>query len=112
MALLGLLPQAEGYLDLLLKEYTEDRGRWPLWTYERRQPVLGRSNSWYGKPWIDRIYWSSLLPMLTVVKDVDAAVKAKGGTLLSFSVTHPTVAWLRIARRPQGDDPGRRARTR
>ena len=106
MALLGLLPQAEGYLDLLLKEYREDRKRWPLWTYERRPLARTRSKSWYGQLWINRLYWSSLLPLLSVVKDIDAVIQDKGGRLRGFNARSSGVSWLMAEGSPQGDDPG------
>ncbi len=96
MSPLRLSPPAEEVLALLLKEYGQDRQRWPLWTYERRQDLLADGDaSWLGQPWVERIRWSGLLPLMDVCRALDNAVKGAGGQLRTFKPHQPLVGWLK-----------------
>lgn len=96
MSLLELPSDAEEAVGHLLDRYREDRDRWPLWTYERRDPAFHDIKaSWIGQPWVERLMWSGVLPLRDTWRALRIAVRKAGGELIAFDPSKSSVAWLK-----------------
>lgn len=101
--MLGLPSDALSQVDSLLPQQAEDRARWALWTYERRDPLVsGVAASWMGQPWVERVRFSSLLPLIDIWYALDRAARRAGVRVLSFSPSSATATVLTESK----DDPG------